>query len=150
MNESQMILVDVEKISQGMQQVFCGCASIFEALGKPADCKIHDLSDQAIKEVKKEVVSAKSSENDFSESPTGESSKADNMAAANKEEQHRENPSSGSISVDDIIKIAAAKISANRQNSEKINQLLKRYYVNRMSELPLEKYEAFLTDLSQL
>ena len=37
-----------------------------------------------------------------------------------------------------------------RTRHEKIGQLLKAYGVGALSDLPAEKYEAFLTDISQL
>ena len=37
-----------------------------------------------------------------------------------------------------------------RSNNEKIGQLLKAYGCKELSALPPEKYEAFLTDISQL
>ena len=55
-----------------------------------------------------------------------------------------------SVSLDDITKIIVQKIKKDRSNNEKIGQILKTYGVLKVSELPEEKYEAFLTDLSQL
>lgn len=54
------------------------------------------------------------------------------------------------VTVNDIIRIASAKITANRKNSEKIGALVRSYGVSKMSELPEDKFEAFLTDISQL
>lgn len=43
-----------------------------------------------------------------------------------------------------------AKIKKKRDNNEKIGQLLKTYGVAQLSDLPAEKYEAFLADVSQI
>ena len=43
-----------------------------------------------------------------------------------------------------------AKIKQKRSNNEKIAQLLKAYGVGAQSDLPAEKYEAVLTDISML
>ena len=43
-----------------------------------------------------------------------------------------------------------AKIKKKRDNNEKIGQLLKAYGVAQLSDLPAEKYEAFLADVSQI
>ena len=51
---------------------------------------------------------------------------------------------------DDITSVIVAKIKQKRSNNEKIGQLLKAYGVGALSDLPAEKYEAFLTDISQL
>ncbi len=55
-----------------------------------------------------------------------------------------------SISLDDLTKVIVQKIKQNRSNNAKIGSILKTYGVAKVSELPAEKYEAFLTDLSQI
>ena len=54
------------------------------------------------------------------------------------------------VTVDDITKVIVAKIKQKRSNNAKIGTLLKTYGVEKVSSLPEEKYEAFLTDISQL
>ena len=54
------------------------------------------------------------------------------------------------LTKDDITSVIVAKIKQTRSNNEKIGQLLKAYGVGALSDLPAEKYEAFLTDISQL
>mgnify|MGYP004525732619 FL=1 len=54
------------------------------------------------------------------------------------------------LTKDDITSVIVAKIKQKRSNNEKIGQLLKAYGVGALSNLPVEKYEAFLTDISQL
>ena len=54
------------------------------------------------------------------------------------------------LTQDDITSVIVAKIKQKRSNNEKIGQLLKAYGVGALSDLPAEKYEAFLTDISQL
>lgn len=54
------------------------------------------------------------------------------------------------LTKDDITSVIVAKIKQKRSNNEKIGQLLKAYGVGALSDLPEEKYEAFLTDISQL
>lgn len=54
------------------------------------------------------------------------------------------------ITKDDITAVIVAKIKKKRDNNEKIGQLLKTYGVAQLSDLPAEKYEAFLADVSQL
>lgn len=55
-----------------------------------------------------------------------------------------------SITADDITKIIVQKIKQNRSNNQRIGQLLKTYGVERVSDLPEAKYEAFVTDLAAL
>lgn len=54
------------------------------------------------------------------------------------------------VTADDITKVIVAKIKQKRSNNAKIGALLKAYGVEKVSSLPAEKYEAFLTDISQL
>lgn len=54
------------------------------------------------------------------------------------------------ITKDDITKVIVTKIKKKRDNNEKIGQLLETYGVAQLSDLPVEKYEAFLADVSQI
>lgn len=54
------------------------------------------------------------------------------------------------LTKDDITSVIVAKIKQKRSNNEKIGQLLQAYGVGALSDLPAEKYEAFLTDISRL
>ena len=59
-------------------------------------------------------------------------------------------PSAVTITKDDITAVIVAKIKKKRDNNEKIGHLLKTYGVAQLSDLPAEKYEAFLADVSQI
>ena len=54
------------------------------------------------------------------------------------------------MTVEDITKIIVQKIKKDPANNGKIRELLKAYGFAKVSELPVSKYEAFLTDISQL
>lgn len=54
------------------------------------------------------------------------------------------------ITKDEVTAVIVAKIKQNRKNNEKIGQLLSAYGVSALSDLPAEKYEAFLTDIAQI
>ena len=59
-------------------------------------------------------------------------------------------PAAPVISIDDITKIIVQKIRQNRNSNKKIAAILKTYGVAKVSELPADKYEAFLTDLAAI
>ena len=61
-----------------------------------------------------------------------------------------ETQSAVTITKDEITAVIVAKIKKKRDNNEKIGQLLKIYGVTQLSDLPAEKYEAFLADVSQI
>ena len=62
----------------------------------------------------------------------------------------KQKPNAPTLTKDDITSVIVAKIKQKRSNNEKIGQLLKAYGGGALSDLPAEKYEAFLTDISQL
>jgi len=72
-----------------------------------------------------------------------DSGETEPTAKAGKQEE-------ASITADDITKIIVQKIKQNRSNNQRIGQLLKTYGVERVSDLPKTKYEAFVTDLAAL
>lgn len=54
------------------------------------------------------------------------------------------------LTVDDLIKVVTQKIKQDRANKEKVLGFLKTYGAAKISDVPVDKYEAFLTDLSQI
>ena len=67
-----------------------------------------------------------------------------------QKETPAEAQSAVTITKDEITAVIVAKIKKKRDNNEKIGQLLKTYGVAQLSDLPAEKYEAFLADVSQI
>ena len=72
------------------------------------------------------------------------------MTETNKNKVHAASSIPAAITADDLTKIIVQKIKHNRSNSEKIGAILKTYGAAKVSELPPDKYEAFITDVSQL
>lgn len=54
------------------------------------------------------------------------------------------------LTADDLIRVVTQKIKKDRSNKEKVLALLKSYGAAKVSDIPADKYEAFLTDVSQL
>ena len=54
------------------------------------------------------------------------------------------------LTADDLIRVITQKIKQNRANKDKVLTLLKSYGAAKVSDIPADKYEAFLTDVSQL
>lgn len=54
------------------------------------------------------------------------------------------------LTADDLIRVVTQKIKKNRANKKKVLALLKSYGAAKVSDIPTGKYEAFLTDVSQL
>ena len=97
-----------------------------------------------VKKTKKVEETAPSAIEEAAEVPVVEDPDKDTPAA--KEETQ----SAVTITKDEITAVIVAKIKKKRDNNEKIGQLLKTYGVAQLSDLPAEKYEAFLADVSQI
>ena len=81
---------------------------------------------------------------------TTEDKNTDEDTESVAEEEPAEPSGVGTITQDDITKIIVQKIKQDRGNNEKIGQILKTYGVSKVGELDASKYEAFLTDISEL
>jgi len=146
------VTVRWSKMTDGIGLVFAGVMSMLEALdaGTARDimtaCKMED-GEKA----------GKGETDAVEETGAGtvdDAGIADDAAVADpagdvKAESEKEQ-TAPSITQDDITKIIVQKLKKDRTNNEKIGAILKTYGVTKVSELPTEKYEAFLTDLSQL
>ena len=91
------------------------------------------------------------------EKETGQKEPTDKTKQPDKSQQSKqESPATAktqsavTITKDEITAVIVAKIKKKRDNNEKIGQLLKTYGVAQLSDLPTEKYEAFLADVSQI
>ena len=96
-------------------------------------------------------------EGDVPSSPAVESIPVDDDAFAevvsaseNTTEAAGTEETASTITQDDITRIIVQKIKQNRSNNEKIGAILKSYGVAKVSDLPVAKYEAFVTDLSAI
>lgn len=62
----------------------------------------------------------------------------------------KDSAQSASLTVDDLMKVAAAKIKMNPKNSDKIGVLVKAYGKKTLKDIPEDRMESFMTDLSQI
>ena len=74
----------------------------------------------------------------------------ENVEATTEAGETPEKPAAVTVTADDITKVIVRKIKQDRSNNEKVGAILKTYGVSKVSDLPIAKYEAFLTDISQL
>ena len=150
------VTVSMKKLVAGVGTMFAGVLQMLEALEPQAAKQLMDRvaqdaeTDQA---AANDTVSAKEETEPVNETETTtKQAETEEQAAPVKEGQ---NPAPASdqtqtVTVDDITKIIVRKVKQDRTNNEKIGSILKTYGVSRVSELPTAKYEAFLTDISQL
>lgn len=150
---AEPIPVDTKKLIDGLGTIFGGVIQLLAAM-EPGMAK--ELSDMAINGVPKEKAPETFNPDDFEEIiaaddlPWGtepEQSKQEEKPKPKKTVTKKEQTA---LTVDDLIKVVTQKIKKDRSNKEKVLALLKSYGAAKVSDVPADKYEAFLTDLSQL
>jgi len=150
------VTVSMKKLVAGVGTMFAGVLQMLEALEPQAAKQLMNRvaqdaeTDQA---ATNDTVSAKEETEPVNETEaTAKKADAEEKAAPVEEVQDT-TPAADqtqTVTVDDITKIIVRKVKQDRTNNEKIGSILKTYGVARVSELPTAKYEAFLTDISQL
>ncbi len=152
------VTVKWSKMTDGIGLVFAGVMSMLEALdaGTARDimnaCDLKCGTDAGKEETNAaEETGAGTVDGDAGTDVAAVADQADAVEAESGKEQTapKDTPAPG-ITQDDITKIIVQKLKKDRTNNEKIGAILKTYGAAKVSELPAEKYEAFLTDLSQL
>lgn len=149
--------VDAKKLIDGLGTIFGGVIQLLAAM-EPNMAK--ELADMAINGVPKEKAPENFDPDDFEEIITADdlpwdtepeqpaepkpAEKTKPKKAAKKTEPPAE------LTTDDLIRVVTQKIKKDRSNKENVLALLKSYGAAKVSDIPADKYEAFLTDLSQL
>ena len=156
--EKKEVTVSWHKMTDGIGLVFAGVLSMLEALDAGTARDIMNFVSQG-GAVKKEgevndaedtgagTVDGDAVADDAPVADTAGAEEAEQNAAKG---EPKAEPATSSVTQDDITKIIVQKLKKDRSNNEKIGAILGTYGVAKVSELPAEKYEAFLTDLSQL
>ena len=142
----EQLPVQTQKLVSGINLIFAGIGEILSAM-EPDMAK--SLQALAGMETAKDVLG-------YEELPTGEDEPAaeapatepEKKKAAPKKKKAADKPAE--LTVDDIIKVVTGKIKQDRANKDKVLALLKSYGAAKVSDIPADKYEAFLTDLSQI
>lgn len=151
------VTVSMKKLVAGVGTMFAGVLQMLEAL-EPQVAK--QLMDRVVQDAETDQAAAndtvsvkEDTEPVYETEATAKQAEAEEQAAPVKGEVQDPTPASDqtqTVTVDDITKIIVRKVKQDRTNNEKIGSILKTYGVSRVSELPTAKYEAFLTDISQL
>ena len=150
------IPVDAKKLIDGLGTIFGGVIQLLKAT-EPGMAQ--QLADMAINGVPKPAADT-GTENlnldDFEEIMSADDLPWDTEPEEKPKEQpkkkapaKKQEPAS-ELTADDLIKVVTGKIKQNRANKDKVLALLKSYGAAKVSGIPQDKYEAFLTDVSQL
>ena len=145
------VTVSMSELNEGIGTVFAGVMTMLQALDNGTLKKVMEAVDQSVTE------SARTPDPGVAASSAGSNttekqSAAEDTAPAVIEKGCAQDPAqvAAGITQDDITKIIVQKLKKDRTNNEKIGAILKAYGLSKVSDLPENKYESFLTDLSQL
>ena len=150
------ITVDAKKLIDGLGTIFGG---VIQLLNSMEPGMAQQLADMAINGVPKPAADT-APENlnieDFEEIISADDLPWDTEPEEKPKEQpkkkapaKKQEPAS-ELTADDLIRVVTQKIKQNRANKDKVLTLLKSYGAAKVSDIPQDKYEAFLTDVSQL
>lgn len=164
----QPITVTLSKLTEGVGMIFAGVLSMLESLDAGSArqlvdgfAKVTELTeDAAHKELEDKVPvatalrdatgPAASGDTPIDTAPTDAVCADGELKAEITAAQAKGGELESGITQDDITKIIVQKIKQNRSSNEKIGQLLKAYGAARVGELPISRYEAFITDLAAI
>ena len=148
------VTVKWSKMTDGIGLVFAGVMSMLEALdaGTARDIMSACNKEDGGKAGKEDTNAAEETGAGTVDGDAGadDAVVAGSADAVEAEQTAPKDAPAPGITQDDITKIIVQKLKKDRTNNEKIGSILKTYGAAKVSELPVEKYEAFLTDLSQL
>lgn len=150
------IPVDAKKLIDGLGTIFGG---VIQLLNSMEPGMAQQLADMAINGVPKPAPDTAPEDlniDDFEEIISADDLPWDTEPEEKPKEQpkkkapaKKQEPASV-LTADDLIRVVTQKIKQNRANKDKVLTLLKSYGAAKISDIPADKYEAFLTDLSQL
>lgn len=164
----QPAVVNPQKIVRGMTTIFEGFSIMFEGMAEQlkqmeslnsqlsVSAPVQQQIPEAPVQTQQEEVIQQKPAAPIQEAPAVESVEehpVDDADTPPWEEAPAEEPvkeAAPTITVDDISCVIVAKIKQKRSNNAKIGQLLKAYGVSVLSDLPANKYEKFLNDISEL
>ena len=137
--QENTVSVDMAKLTEGINLVFSGAVKMLEALQSVnVSMALNSVNLPVIEDTGRELT-------------TEEAVPApDEPQEKTEEKPQKPEKTSRPITTDDITRIIVRKIKQNKDNNEKIGQVLKNYGVERVSDLKPEQYEAFVTDLAAL
>ena len=144
--EAKAVTVKLSKLTEGIGMVFAGVLTMLEAL----DASSANQLLERFNATEESHTIHEDKPNAAEETETGQNADKTETDPAPAESDEESAPASPGVTQDDITKIIVQKLKKDRSNNEKIGAILKTYDVAKVNELPATKYEAFLTDLSQL
>ena len=142
--QENTVSVDMAKLAEGINLVFSGAVKMLEAVGNVDVGLVMNTAKAPI------VVDTGEELTIEEDVPVSDEPQEKTEEKSQEEKPQKPGNTARPITTDDITRIIVRKIKQNKDNNEKIGQVLKTYGVERVSDLKPEQYEAFVTDLAAL
>jgi len=150
------IPVDAKKLIDGLGTIFGGVIQLLNSMEPGMAQQLADMAINGVPKPAADTAPENLNIDDFEEILSADDLPWDTEPEEKPKEQpkkkapaKKQEPAS-ELTADDLIKVVTGKIKQNRANKDKVLALLKSYGAAKVSDIPQDKYEAFLTDVSQL
>ena len=150
------IPVDAKKLIDGLGTIFGGVIQLLNSMEPGMAQQLADMALGGVPKPAAETDLETINPDEFEEILSADDLPWDTEPEEKPKEQpkkkapaKKQEPAS-ELTADDLIKVVTGKIKQNRANKDKVLALLKSYGAAKVSDIPQDKYEAFLTDVSQL
>lgn len=150
------ITVDAKKLIDGLGTIFGGVIQLLNSMEPGMAQQLADMAINGAPKPAAETAPETINPDEFEEILSADDLPWDTEPEEKPKEQpkkkataKKQEPAS-ELTADDLIKVVTGKIKQNRANKDKVLALLKSYGAAKVSDIPQDKYEAFLTDVSQL
>lgn len=150
------IPVDAKKLIDGLGTIFGGVIQLLNSMEPGMAQQLADMAINGVPKPAADTAPENLNIDDFEEIISADDLPWDTEPEEKPKEQpkkkapvKKQEPAS-ELTADDLIKVVTGKIKQNRANKDKVLALLKSYGAAKVSDIPVDKYEAFLTDVSQL
>ena len=150
------ITVDAKKLIDGLGTIFGGVIQLLNSMEPGMAQQLADMAINGVPKPAAETAPETINPDEFEEILSADDLPWDTEPEEKPKEQpkkkataKKQEPAS-ELTADDLIKVVTGKIKQNRANKDKVLALLKSYGAAKVSDIPQDKYEAFLTDVSQL
>lgn len=148
--------VDAKKLIDGLGTIFGGVIQLLNSMEPGMAQQLADMAINGVPKPAADTAPENLNIDDFEEIISADDLPWDTEPEEKPKEQpkkktpaKKQEPAS-ELTADDLIKVVTGKIKQNRANKDKVLALLKSYGAAKVSDIPQDKYEAFLTDVSQL
>lgn len=150
------IPVDAKKLIDGLGTIFGGVIQLLNSMEPGMAQQLADMAINGVPKPAADTAPENLNIDDFEEIISADDLPWDTEPEEKPKEQpkkktpaKKQEPAS-ELTADDLIKVVTGKIKQDRANKDKVLVLLKSYGAAKVSDIPQDKYEAFLTDVSQL